>query len=85
MRLFAERLRYGLALQRAKHDRIHTHWSGYSRRWDESDLWDSWFRMMTLARIDAALDHQPAAGWGFINYPGIGYHPSLGSGWHTDK
>lgn len=41
--LFTERLRYGLTLQRPKHDRIHTHWSQYSRRWDESNLWDTWF------------------------------------------
>lgn len=75
--LFFERLRYCLTLQRPKHDRIHTHWSHYSRRWDESDLWDSWFRMLTLARIDVALHPAHADRWGFIDYPGIGYHPSL--------
>ena len=75
--LFTERLRYGLTLQRPKHDRIHTHWSQYSRRWDESDLWDSWFRMLTLARIDVAMHPEHASHWGFIDYPGIGYHPSL--------
>jgi hypothetical protein len=75
--LFVERLRYGLTLQRPKHNRIHTHWSRYSRRWDESDLWDSWFRMLALARIDVAMFPEHASDWGFINYPGIGYHPSL--------
>lgn len=75
--LFAERLRYCITLQRPKHDRIQTHWSLYSRRWDESDLWDSWFRMLALARIDAAFNPHRASEWGFINYPGIGYHPSL--------
>ena len=75
--LFTERLRYGLTLQRPKHDRIHTHWSQYSRRWDESDLWDTWFRMLTLARIDVAMHPDHASNWGFIDYPGIGYHPSL--------
>lgn len=74
---FRERLRYALTLQRPKHDRIHTHWSRYSRRWDESDLWDSWFRMLALARIDVALHPEHAENWGFIDYPGIGYHPSL--------
>lgn len=73
--LFTERLRYGLALQRPKHDRIHTHWSKYSRRWDESDLWDSWFRMMALARIQVGLDGEKNRDWRFIDYPGIGYHP----------
>lgn len=74
---FRERLRYALTLQRPKHDRIHTHWSRYSRRWDESDLWDSWFRMLALARIDVALHPEHAENWGFIDYPGIGYHSSL--------
>jgi len=74
--LFGERLRQAITLQRPKHDRIHTHWSRYSRRWDEANLWDSWFRMLTLARIDVALDPSKADDWGFVNYPGIGFHPS---------
>ncbi len=75
-----ERLRYGLTLQRPKHNRIHTHWSQYSRGWNESDLWDSWFRMLALARIDVAIHPEHARQWGFIDYPGIGYHPSLRAG-----
>jgi hypothetical protein len=76
-KLFVERLRYALALQRPLHNRIHTHWSEYSRRWNESDLWDSWFRMLAIARIDVARDAGRASEWGFIDFPGIGYHPSL--------
>ena len=72
-----ERGRYALALQRPQHDRIATHWSNYSRRWDESDLWDSWFRMLALARIECTMDSAAAAHWGFIDFPGIGYHPTL--------
>jgi hypothetical protein len=72
-----ERCRYGLSLLRPKHDRIHTHWSRYSREWGESDLWDAWFRMLTLARIECALQPERTKNWGFINYPGIGYHSSL--------
>ena len=72
-----ERLRYALTLLRPTHDRIHTHWGRYSRRWDESDLWDSWFRMMTLARIEVALDPTALERWGFIDYPGIGFHRAL--------
>ena len=72
-----ERVRYALALQCPLHDRIATHWSTYSRRWDESDLWDSWFRMLALARIECAMDPAAASRWGFIDYPGIGYHPAL--------
>ena len=72
-----ERLRQSLTLLRPKHNRIHTHWSEYSRRWNESDLWDSWFRMSTIARIDVALDPKRISEWGFIDYPGIGFHSSL--------
>jgi hypothetical protein len=75
--LFTERLRHGLTLHRFKYDRVQTHWSRYSRRWDESDLWDTWFRMLTLARIEVAMQPERASQWGFIDYPGIGYHPSL--------
>jgi len=72
-----ERLRHAVTLLRPKHDRIHTHWCNYSRRWNESDLWDSWFRMLTVARIDVALDSTRISKWGFIDYPGIGFHHLL--------
>jgi hypothetical protein len=74
-----ERSRYGLSLLRRQHDRMQTQWSSYSREWSESDLWDSWFRMLTLARIEVALEPARASDWGFIDYPGIGYHASLRS------
>lgn len=77
---FKERLRWSLALVRPKHDRIQTHWSTYSRQWGESDLWDSWFRMLTLARIEVALDTTKANRWGFIDYPGIGFHNTVREG-----
>jgi hypothetical protein len=49
----------------------------YSREWGESSLWDSWFRMLSVARIQAALHPSEATQWGFIDFPGIGYHRSL--------
>jgi hypothetical protein len=72
-----ERLRSSVTLLRPKNNRIHTHWSDYSRKWNESDLWDSWFRMLTIARIDVALDPSQISKWGFIDYPGIGFHSLL--------
>jgi hypothetical protein len=72
-----ERLKHSLTLLRPKHNRIHTHWSEYSRRWNESDLWDSWFRMSTIARIDVAFNPERISEWGFIDYPGIGFHSLL--------
>ena len=73
----AERLRQSITLLRPKHNHINTHWSDYSRKWNESDLWDSWFRMLTIARIDVALDPLKISKWGFIDYPGIGFHSLL--------
>ncbi len=72
-----ERLRYAVSLQRAKHDRLTTHWSHESREWSDSDLFSSWFRLLALARIECAFAPDRAMFWGFINYPGIGWHPSL--------
>jgi hypothetical protein len=69
-----ERLYKMLTLLRPKHDRIQTHWTNYSREWSESNLWDSWFRMLAIARIDVALNPENAKNWGFINYPGIGFN-----------
>jgi hypothetical protein len=72
-----ERLHQMITLLRPKHNRIHTHWSTYSRLWSESNLWDSWFRMLTIARIDLAFNPENSKNWGFINFPGIGFHSSL--------
>jgi hypothetical protein len=63
-----------ISIQRFRHNRIHTHWTDYSRKWNESDLWDSWFRLLLLARVDVHIDQRNFKKWGFINYPGIGYH-----------
>lgn len=70
-----ERLRYFISLQHPKHNRISTHWTNYSRSWNESNLWDTWFRLQTLARIEIALGESSPRDYGFINYPGIGYYP----------
>lgn len=72
-----ERARYCLTLLRPKHDRIKTHWTKYRRRWYESNLWDSWFRMLTVMRVRYVLDDKVEAERRFIDYPGIGYHHSL--------
>jgi hypothetical protein len=72
--IFIERFRRNFVLQRTKHSRIHTHWTKYSREWSESNLWDTWFRLLAIARIDVFLDNNKFSEWGFVNYPGIGYH-----------
>tara|TARA_B100001059_G_scaffold236750_2_gene289743 strand:- start:8914 stop:10077 length:1164 start_codon:yes stop_codon:yes gene_type:complete len=69
-----EILRQFITLTRPKYNKINAHWDNYKRKWNESNLWDSWFRMMTIARIDIALDKNKFNNWGFIDFPGIGYH-----------
>ena len=71
-----ERMNYFIALQSPKHNRLHTHWTRYSRRWSESNLWDTWLRLQTIARIDIAFAGNNSSEWNFINFPGIGYHQS---------
>ena len=65
--------RYFLALQRPKHNKLQTHWTKESRRWDQSNLWDTWFRLMTIARVDMRLDSGNEMRWKFISFPGIGF------------
>jgi hypothetical protein len=72
-----ERVRIAITLFRPKNDKISTHWSTYSREWGESNLWDSWFRILTIARIRIYTGADSITDWGFINYPGIGYNCDL--------
>ena len=64
---------YNINLLRPKHSRIHTHWSKYSRQWFESDLWNTWFRLQTIAKIQIYMQPSAKDSWHFINFPGIGY------------
>lgn len=74
-----ESLKWCAAVFSPKHRKISTHWSSSPRQWNESDLWDSYFRILTLARIDLAVNSQNADRWRFVNYPGIGFHPNARS------
>ena len=69
-----ERIRQFLTLMRFKHNKIETHWSKIPRGWNESNLWDSWFRMMTISLIDIIKNRNNKKNWGFINFPGIGFN-----------
>lgn len=69
-----ERVRQFLTLLRPKYDKIQTHWSTNGRHWNQSNLWDSWFRMLTIAKIDLVFNRENKNKWQFIDYPGIGFH-----------
>lgn len=65
---------YQLAsLSRPSFSRITTHWSSYRRGWDESNLWDSWFRIMIYGRIQMSLSPNLPLRWYPITFPGIGF------------
>ena len=72
--LFIERLKIFLSIHLPKNKFINTHWTKYSRKWNESDLWDTWFRLLAIARIEIFLDNKNLEKWNMINYPGIGFH-----------
>ena len=67
--LLKERGKYAINLQRRKHNRISTHWSVYSRRWNEANLWDTWFRSLALARINYAFGGFVQPPLNFIDFP----------------
>lgn len=67
-----ERFRQMITLLRPKYNKIDTHWSKYSRSWNESSLWDSWFRLMAIAKIESFI-FEESDNWNFIDYPGLGY------------
>lgn len=71
------RLSQLLALQRPKNNRNLTHWSAYSRARNEANLWNFWFRMQALARIDVAFSETKVTDLGFINFSSLGYHHLL--------
>jgi hypothetical protein len=68
-----EKLYQLASLSRPSFDKITTHWSEFSRSWDESNLWDSWFRVMIFGRIQLTLRPQLHFRWAPINFPGIGF------------
>ena len=71
--IFFERLKYFIYLLRPKNSLITNHWSDYSRQWNESNLWDSWFRLQTIAIIEIYFEPKLSKDWGFIDFPGIGF------------
>ena len=67
------RLRHGMTMLRPAHNRYNTHFTSYQREWSESNLWDTWFRLMALDRIKRVLANENKSDAGYINFPGIGF------------
>jgi hypothetical protein len=61
-----------LNLCRFKHNHIITHWTTTNRRWDESNAWDTFFRLSTIYRICNYLNLEEKNLFQINDFPGIG-------------
>ena len=74
---FNSRLITNLKLILPKHNKLKTHWP--IREWGESNLWDTWFRHLTIFRLCErypeylSKEDYGYSSIGFIDYPGIGF------------
>ena len=61
-----------LNIMRYKHRHITTHWTQTSRKWSESNCWDTFFRLSTIYRICKRLNMDEEQLFNVNNFPGIG-------------
>lgn len=61
-----------LNLLRHKHRHIITYWTYTDRKWDESNAWDTFFRLSTIYRICNRLNLTERHLFKINNFPGIG-------------
>ena len=57
---------------------IHTGWTKEPRSWGQSNLWDTWFRCLTVAEIAHTIDDERMQGFRNVNFHkalGLGYFP----------
>lgn len=67
-------VRSALAGQLKLKNMIETGWSNVGRRWDQSSLWDTWFRLLALAEIEIVLKKKPfSTTWQPIPAPNFGW------------
>jgi len=62
----------GLNLYRSKHRCVWTHWCETDRFWDESNAWDTYFRLLLVARASKFLKCPGAELFKINDFPGIG-------------
>ena len=61
-----------LNLTRNKHRHIITHWTKKHRKWEESNAWDTFFRLSTIYRICNRLNLKEKDLFKINDFPGIG-------------
>lgn len=62
----------GLNLYRPKHRYVRTHWCETDRFWNESNAWDTYFRLLLVARASKFLECSGAELFEINDFPGIG-------------
>ncbi len=80
--LWYYRLGSTMSISKSKRERIFTHWTREGRLWNQSDLWDTWIRCLTLAEINKSLnlnDSLSKIEWKFHNIIGLGYYNNEGT------
>ncbi len=65
-------LRIGLNLFRFKHKTVSTHWTSIDRKWNESNAWDTFFRLSAIFRIYSYLGLPEKELFKVNHFPGIG-------------
>jgi hypothetical protein len=76
--LWYYRARASFAALLKKRNLIHTGWTEKPRLWDESNLWDTWFRCLALAEIAHTINDSLLEDFRNVNFhktPGLGYFP----------
>jgi hypothetical protein len=69
------KLRQAYNIVRSKKRMLNSHWTEEGRRWNQSNLWDTWFRCLTIAEIDTALNKGLTVrnDWNFHDFIGLGF------------
>ena len=68
------RLKKTVSNSRKSRDKINTHWTRIGRGWEQSDMWNTWFRCLTIAVIDEVLNiSNPKFEWNFQKCVGLGF------------
>ena len=65
------RLRKTLSKSRKRNSEILTQWSRTGKKWGQSDLWNTWFRCLTIAEIETTL--YGSCDWNFQKFVGLGF------------
>lgn len=72
--LWYYRLRSTINASRRNNTIIYDHWTAKGRLWDQSDLWNTWFRCLTIAEIDRTFDESIRTfNWKFHKFIGLGF------------